>query len=625
MSRTTAGLAGILVALALPAAAGAAVELKRLDARGYPTVRAVVVTTSPSAAAPVIRENGTRVSSLRAENLGSSRSVVLAIDTSRSMNGQSFDDAIAAARAFIATKQPGDRIAVISFGSDAIKLTGFSTARIDAEGALRSLAVDQHEGTALYDAVRLSSRALRAEPLGARVIVLLTDGRDVSSEATAAQAVKAARTARAAVYPVGIEGEQFSPQALHQIANQTGGSYRGASSTAALPKIYSEIARELRRTWRVEYSTAARPGERVRLRATVSGEGAATATLQIPEHAGGATTAGPEASSGLLPDMLHASAPARWLFALLIGLIVLLAARLALARPTGDWVRARVAGHVEPAAPDRKPERRPSTSLAGLYRVTEEALASKRTWGLIERRLERADVPLRTAEFVYLSVACGLVPALLCILFGFPSFVALLALAAGTLAPLAFVWHKSVRRVRAFESQLPDLLITLAASLRAGHSLRQAIQAVVEEGHEPAKKEFGRVMAEARLGRPMEEGLADMAQRLDSDEFDYVVTAVTIQREVGGALANLFDMVADTVRARQQFHRKVRSLTAMGRLSALILIVLPFFVAVALTALNAEYMRPLYESSAGHTLIVIGLVMMAFGSLILKRIVSFKG
>jgi tight adherence protein B len=155
--------------------------------------------------------------------------------------------------------------------------------------------------------------------------------------------------------------------------------------------------------------------------------------------------------------------------------------------------------------------------------------------------------------------------------------------------------------------------------------VRQAIRAVVEEGHEPARKEFGRVVTEASLGRPMDEALADMARRLNSEDFDYVVTAMTVQRQVGGALAALLDMVADTVRSRQQFHRKVRSLTAMGRFSALILIGLPFVLAIALTLMNPDYMEPLYGTSTGHVLIGLGLAGMLIGSLLLKRIVSFKG
>jgi tight adherence protein B len=100
---------------------------------------------------------------------------------------------------------------------------------------------------------------------------------------------------------------------------------------------------------------------------------------------------------------------------------------------------------------------------------------------------------------------------------------------------------------------------------------------------------------------------------------------VTIQRQVGGSLAGLFDMVAEAVRQRQQFARKIKSLTAMGRMSAYVLCGLTFFVAGALTLLNASYMSPLYHSESGHMLIITGLVMMAVGSLILRKIVSFKG
>jgi len=116
-----------------------------------------------------------------------------------------------------------------------------------------------------------------------------------------------------------------------------------------------------------------------------------------------------------------------------------------------------------------------------------------------------------------------------------------------------------------------------------------------------------------------------MGVRVGSKNLEFVITAVTIQRQVGGSLAGLFDMVADAVRQRQQFARKIKSLTAMGRMSAYTLIGLPFFIAGALTLLNASYMDPLYHTSMGHKLIIMGLAMMVFGSAILKKIVSFKG
>jgi tight adherence protein B len=617
--------AAAIVLLAFPRAAFAGgAELKRVDVRGYPTVRAVVVTGTPSATPPVVRENGAAVSGLETQNLGETRSVVLAIDRSQSMAGQPLADAISAARAFIATKNPDDRIEVVGFGSTAVGLTGFSSASIDADSALRSLTVDKKEGTALYDAILVSSQTLRSEPAGARVIIVLTDGRDAASKATLARAVAAARAARATVYPIGIESDQFSPGPLHRLASETGGSYRSVASTGKLGAMYAQIARELRLTWRIQYVTAARPGDRVRLRATVPGQGTAISAVRMPAEKGSAASS---ASDSFLPKLALRSIWAQLLFALLIGFLVLLAVRMALSRPKGAWANERMAPHMEVSSDQAEPKqpRQRSRSLAGLYRVTEEKLGDGETWHRVDRLLERADLPLKTAELAWLSIACGLIVGILLAVVGLPVWVAVLGFAGGAAAPVTYAWFKARKRIDAFEAQLPDVLITLAASLRAGHGLRQAIRAVVEEGHEPARKEFGRVVTEASLGRPMEDALGDMARRLDSEDFDYVVTAVTVQRQVGGALAGLLDMVADTVRSRQQFHRKVRSLTAMGRMSALILIALPFLLAAALTAVNPGYMQPLYHTSTGHTLIALGLIGMVIGSLFLKRIVSFKG
>jgi tight adherence protein B len=191
--------------------------------------------------------------------------------------------------------------------------------------------------------------------------------------------------------------------------------------------------------------------------------------------------------------------------------------------------------------------------------------------------------------------------------------------------PFGVVWLKMRKRMRAFEDQLPDMLITIAASLKAGHSFKQGLQAVVDEGHPPANAEVKRVLTEASLGRPMGDALAEMADRVGSKNFEFAITAVTIQREVGGSLASLFDMVADTVRQRQQFARKIRALTAMGRMSAYTLIGIPFFIAFIVSIMNPTFMAPLYHTHAGHMLVAAGLVMMTFGSLILKKIVSFRG
>jgi tight adherence protein B len=187
------------------------------------------------------------------------------------------------------------------------------------------------------------------------------------------------------------------------------------------------------------------------------------------------------------------------------------------------------------------------------------------------------------------------------------------------------VTFKAATRIKQLENQLPDLLITIAASLKAGHSFRQGIQSVVDEGADPAAKEFRRVLTETQLGKPMDDALGDLATRVGSNNLTFVINAVTIQRQIGGSLAGLFDMVADTVRQRQQFMRKVKGLTAMGRMSAYVLVGLPFFVGLVVEMMNPQYMAPLFHTPMGQKLVIGSLTMIAIGSAVLRRIVSFKG
>jgi len=222
-------------------------------------------------------------------------------------------------------------------------------------------------------------------------------------------------------------------------------------------------------------------------------------------------------------------------------------------------------------------------------------------------------------------VGSGIAVAIVMLIAGVPSVLVVLFMLVGGAAPIVWVASKGRRRMKAFDNQLPDLLITIAASLKAGHSFRHAIQAVVEEGAEPTARELRRVLTETRLGRPMDDALGEMGERIGSKNLSFVLNAVTIQRQIGGSLAGLFDVVAETVRQRQQFARKIRGLTATGRMSAYVLAGLPFLVAALISVISPTYMSPLWHSSTGHTMVGAALVMLGIGTLILKKIVSFKG
>ena len=623
MTRRSRALAVVASACALgaPAVGGASVEIRGVDATAYPRAQATVVTSQPSKEPPQLIEGGKPAAGVLAKNLGESRSICLAVDRSQSMRGAPLQEATAAARAFVGAKLATDRICVTSFATKPLLLAPFTDSEAEAGAALGSIKVDPVKGTALYDDVRLASQTLAEEEGRARIIILVTDGNETLSSATLADAIKAAQEAETTVYVVAIESKAFTPGPLKYLAKRTGGRYYGTPTPAALQGIYAELAAELKRTWRLDYVTSGRPGESPLLVAHVPGLGRDSARSPIP------ATAEVEKPGGLLPAAAYGKGGSTGL-GLLVGMLILLAVGLVFASANADRVRSQVQRHISPkpkrskVAKEKKPRLQ---SLAGLFRLTEQALGKTRVWLRLARLIERADLQLKTAELFYMSAGSCVVLGLLATAAGSSGLLSLASLVIGALIPLAFVWYKAHRRLAAFENQLPDLLIGVAASLKAGHSFKQALQAIVDEGIEPAGKEFRRVLTETRLGRPLDDALNDMAERVGSSNLSFIVTAVAVQTQVGGSLASLFDMVADTVRNRQQFARKIKALTAMGRMSAYVLIGLPFFLCGALTLLNPSYMAPLFQTSAGHKMIVLSLVMMGIGSLLLKKIVSFKG
>jgi len=612
-------VAAVALIAAAPATAG--VELSGVDTSSFPTIHATVVSSAGPSVTPVVTENGQKVVGLDAENLGRAKAVVLAVDDSQSMAGKPLADAAAAARSFVAAKPAADAIAVVEFGRRPIELSSLSTATIDADTALSQITGAAQPGTALYDAIGVSADLLRASTLQGRVLIVLTDGRDVSSHDSLDAAVAAARAANVSIYPIGIEGQGFDPAPLQQLARETGGRYYAASSTSALTGVYSSIADRLGHTWRVSYVTAARPGDRIRVEATVPSAGSATSSVVVAAAAGDVTAA--PAATKLLPSSAYGSA-GPILIGLLAGVLAVAAFLLLLGARRGSWLRNRLAPHMGAASTTSR--RRARTSARSvILGATEKAFGHLRQWRAVQQMLDRGDTPLRAAEFFYAVAGAGLLLGIVALLVGAAPIAVLLAMVIGGSVPFFLVWKRMRRRLGAFEDQLPDLLITIAASLKAGHSFKQGLQAVVDEGQPPASVEFKRVLTETGLGRPMDDALADMVDRVSSKNFEFAITAVTIQRQVGGSLANLFDLVADTVRQRQQFARKIRSLTAMGRMSAYTLIGLPFFLMLAISVLNSGYLSPLFHTSTGHLLIGMGLVMMAIGSAIIQKIVSFKG
>jgi len=239
----------------------------------------------------------------------------------------------------------------------------------------------------------------------------------------------------------------------------------------------------------------------------------------------------------------------------------------------------------------------------------------------VEEKLEQADLPVRPTEAIFFYLAgVFVVLAGSLLLLGPPPALVLTLLA--TVGPVVFLELRRVRRLKKFETQLPDILNLFAGSMRAGFSFAQALEAVAEEAPEPARRELARCFTESRLGRPIEDGLEDSANRMKSVDLMWAVMAIRIQREVGGNLAELLDTVARTMTERERLSREIAALTAEGRLSAWILGIFPPAFALILYVVQPGYMVVLFQSGLGIMAVIASAVMAGIGFVWLRNLMQ---
>ena len=240
----------------------------------------------------------------------------------------------------------------------------------------------------------------------------------------------------------------------------------------------------------------------------------------------------------------------------------------------------------------------------------------------LDAQLEAAGSNLRSGEFVVGTIGAGLLGAVLGAAIWQNVLLAGVIGVVGGLVPTVLLRMSLNRQSDRLREQLPDVLTIMASSLRAGHSFLQALDTVAREIPAPANVEFQRLVAEIRLGRPSEDALEALADRVGSPDFRWAVLAVNIQREVGGNLAEILDNVADTLRERATMRRQIKVLTAEGRLSAWVLALMPFGMALYMFAVNPEYISLLFTSQVGLIMVGVGGVLLILGILWMRKIVD---
>ncbi len=308
-------------------------------------------------------------------------------------------------------------------------------------------------------------------------------------------------------------------------------------------------------------------------------------------------------------------------FLLFLLLVLILGAVTKKKKVVSERMHQYVGDFAEDESDDMPSARR---RLRIAFRKQMRKMGSQKTASKLDLMMHRAGLPLLGYEMVAISIGGGL-------LAGFVAMIFLGSLLSAILVGVlvfaaAWMWVKIriAKRLQSFLYQLADCLTLISNSLRAGFSFLQTVELISKEMKPPVSTEFARVLRETNLGKPMEQALTEMDQRVGSPDFSLIVTAVLIQQQVGGNLADIIDVIRDTILERIRIRREIHTLTAQGRASGVVLALLPVAMGLFMYITSPEYMRPLLTTRLGQ-MIIAGAVFLEFvGFLIIRKIVDIK-
>lgn len=553
------------------------------------------------------------------------RRVMLAIDTSGSMAINNRIGAARSAATAYVDRVPADvEVGLVTFSSNATLRVSPTKDRALVRTAIAGLRANGD--TALYDAVRLAASRLGTQ--GDRSVLVLSDGRDEGSGTTLASNISRLRTAKIPLNAV-LLGDTGAQAALLALSNAAGGRVVSARAAADLTRSFQEAARQSENDVVVVADIPERytGGEAsVTVTATAAGETISDTALAlnlVSSAEADPAAFGPRPVEPISGPLSNKGVFYGGLAALFLGIGAVLAFAL-------NGISTRPASMTRRLRPfvETSSSRRAAPESSRGMRETAVGFADDLVKGQgleenLARKLEAGGIPLKAAEWLILHIGIALVLPLLVLLISNVNIaLTLAAVVLGILGPLGYLAVKAGLRTRKFLSQLPDTLQLLSGSLSAGYSLPQAVDAVTRQGTAPMADELRKALVETRLGAPIEEALDDVADRMDSKDFSWVVMAIRIQRQVGGNLAEVLATTAATLRERERLRRQVQVLSAEGRLSAYILFGLPVFFALYLLAARPEYLKPLITDQIGWVLLGGMAILLVTGAFWLRKVVT---
>jgi len=323
----------------------------------------------------------------------------------------------------------------------------------------------------------------------------------------------------------------------------------------------------------------------------------------------------------LPPDLIFLGIGGLGLLLLVIGVAVsVLGRRSVVAERLGRYSES-ASLTLDGVGGDESSEKRTSPIREYISRIGE----GTNLYNSISQQLASADIKLRPGEYITAMVLFAVLGGVLGLVMGRSAIFAIGIAAVGAFLPSVYVKRSRSKRLKEFNNQLSDMLNLMVNGLRAGYSTLMAMEAVSKELAPPIADEFRRVVQEIQLGIPMEDALEHLLRRIHSDDLDMVITAINVQREVGGNLAEIFDGISHTIRERIRIRGEIQALTAMGRATAWVISLMPVALVGTLFLINRPYIMQFFNPGTrgcGIPMLIIVVIMVTAGITVVQKIVN---
>ena len=542
----------------------------------------------------------------------SRKQLMLVLDASGSMAGDKLKQAKAAAKRFLQEAPADLEIGVITFSQSASVITEPTLDRERAVAAINDIRATGN--TALFDAIQLALVTIGDVPGG--TVVVLSDGDDTSSKATVKEAIASLKNSDVTTNFIAYQRNVGTTKQLEKLATAGSGRMFAAETEDALLSVFAQSVGTVNAMLSVLITLP---------NAWAGGEHTVAIALSLGDAKVGLTASIPVAAPTSATTHLAPLTLLIYTIMILIGVYVFV---LLVTESSQRDKRRRIERIVSTYAKHVKIEETPQTDLTVLETLEDWIRPILERRGTVEEvalMLEGAKINRSPEQWILVKIGAALATAsFFIILFKSAVFGTLIGGVVGWVLPQVFANRRRASRCKRFEENLPDSLMLMASSLRSGFSLDQAIVAAADQAGTEMSEELRKAIQEIRIGLQLEVALGRVADRVNSPDFAWVVNALRIQRKSGGNLAELLSTAAKTVRERGQLHREVQALTAEGRLSAYVLIGLPIGLFAFLGLTQPGYIEPLWSTSLGIMISIVGLAMLAIGWAIMSRMVKVK-